>query len=114
MEPLQPVFQHRPIRLFENIWANLNDVVRTHTDNLRVERRMMELAQRQPVRDARFTLGIGIGDDVSRFEQFLVSQSADRAVLPIGRQHALTECLLVEPLAHEPRDVATANVSLRC
>jgi len=72
MEALQPVLQHRAVNLLQHVHPHLDHVIGPHADDVRVERRVVQLAQRQAVRHQRLAFEMGVSDDVGRFEQFLM------------------------------------------
>src|SRR3972149_2762870 len=55
---------------------------------------------------------VAIGRDVGGLEQLLVAQAADGATLLVGREHALAEALLMEPLTGRAGDVLPARLGL--
>src|SRR3712207_2659018 len=65
---LQPVLEHRAIDLFENVPTNVNNQVRPHTEDVSVVGGVVDLAERDPIRDDRQSLLVGISDDVRRIE----------------------------------------------
>jgi hypothetical protein len=103
------MLQHRPIDFIENVQAHLDAVVWGHTDDVAVERGMMQLAQREPIRDARLPF-VGIRDDVRGFEEFMMAEATNRTVLPVGCQHSLAERLLVEALSNLAGLIAATNL----
>src|SRR2546425_12310490 len=103
LESLQAVLQDRPVRLVENVLAQLHRQVRPHAQDVPVERRVVQLAQRQPVRHDRLAPRMPVRQDVRRVEQLLVPQPADGALLAVGPQHPLPELLLVHALLAEAR-----------
>ena len=109
LESLQAVLQHRPVRLAENIRTQLHRQVRPHAQDVPIERRVVQLAQRQPVRHHRLAPRMPVRQDVCRVEQLLVSQPADGALLAVGPQHPLPELLLVHALLAEPRHIRTPD-----
>jgi hypothetical protein len=56
----------------------------------------MESAKRQSVLNERLAFRMGVGDDVSRIEQLLVTKFAEGALAAVGIQHAPAECPLME------------------
>jgi hypothetical protein len=61
MEALQSVHEHRSVLLFEHVETNLDLEVRAHTQNAPVEGRMVEGAEREPVRHDRAPFGVAVG-----------------------------------------------------
>src|SRR2546426_2870257 len=107
LESLQAVLQHRAVWLAENVRAQLHRQVRPHAQDVPVERRVVQLAQRQPVRHDRLAPRMPVRQDVRRVEQLLVPQPADGALLAVRPQHPLPELLLVHALLAEARHVRT-------
>ena len=108
MEALDAMNQHRSVDLRQDVGSDLDDVIRCDAQNVRVERAMMERAQRNTVRHDRLSLRMAIGQDVCRLQQLLVLQLADRAMALVGLDYPQTERLLMQPLLDLARDVATS------
>lgn len=104
------MLKHRPVDFFEDINTHFDAVVGRDANNVGIECRVMELAQGQSIRDTRLPLRVAIRDNVRCLQQLMMPQAANRAVLAIPREHPLPERLLVEPLAHKPGDVPSAEV----
>src|SRR4051812_10486302 len=81
---LEPMPQHRAVDLGEDVLPNVDACVRIDTHNVRVVRRVMDLAQPETVGDEWLAAWIPILEDVRRIEQLAVAQSANRALLAIG------------------------------
>lgn len=105
MQSLNAVDQRWSILLLENVWPYLHHIVRSDTHEIPVERAMVQLAESKPVRDNRFTTLFIVGNDVSRVEQFFMSETAERALVPVGSQDAFPEGPLVKALAHSTGDI---------
>ena len=75
MKPFQAVEQHRAVLLLEDVAPDLDDSVRTHTDEQLVERGVMQFAQRKPVGHARRS-GLAVRHDVRGVEQLVVTEAA--------------------------------------
>jgi len=93
MYSLKSVAEHGAIDFLENVPADLNGVVGPDAQNVQVERRVMQLAQRKPVRNNRITAGMSVGQDVRRVEQLDVTQVANRALalaqpIPESKTHS--------------------------
>jgi hypothetical protein len=80
---LQSMLEHGPVFLLEHVSSHLDDIVRPNTNHVRIERRVMKLAERQAVRHYWEALRMSVRQDVRRFEEFYVPKSADRAVFPV-------------------------------
>src|SRR5437899_2435849 len=72
--------------------------VRRDANDVVVECRMMQLAEREAVRHDRLSLGMAVRKDVRRLQKFVVSESADGAALMVGAEHTLAKATLVETL----------------
>lgn len=68
MNPLQPVLEHRPVSLIEQVGSNFDRVVRLYGKKEPIEGGMMQLAHCEPVRYYWLTVRIGIRHDVRRVE----------------------------------------------
>lgn len=88
LEPLQTVHQHRTVMLPEDVAADLDDEVRTYSEDVTVERRVMKLAKSEAVRNARHATRVLVMKDVSGVEQFGMPEPANRAAILIGLQDA--------------------------
>jgi hypothetical protein len=69
--------ERRPVVFPTNVRPNLQNVIRPKPKEVAVESGVMQLAQRKSVTDDRFSLRLGISDDMSGIKQLLVSQSAE-------------------------------------
>ena len=89
---LQAEFEERPIVDFEQPIGDMNSKIGVDADQMGVEGRVMELRQRQAIRDHRLPqLFIRIHNDVGRIEQSRLGYMGDRAPPPIGREHRISE-----------------------
>ena len=86
------------------VWSDANDVM--------VERRVVDLAQGEPIGDHRLAGGLAVADDVGRVEQIPVAKSAQGALVPIGTQDPLPEPPLVESDADGGSDVGATTLRL--
>ncbi|HET6639045.1 MAG TPA: hypothetical protein VFH82_09725, partial [Gemmatimonadota bacterium] len=110
LKSLKPVEEHRTVDFLENIHPYIDPTVRTNAENVPVVRCMVELAERQPVRDDRVSLRVLIGKDVRRVEEFSVAKPADRTAFPISPQHAFAEPGLMEPVAGLDRNIGSTSI----
>jgi hypothetical protein len=69
LEPLNTVDEHRSVHLFENVRPDLDHVVRSDAQDVRIESGMMKPAQRETVGYDRFALWVQIRNDVRGVEQ---------------------------------------------
>ena len=65
---LQPVSQHRSVDLLEDVRTDLDLQVGPDAEDVPVERRMVDLAERESVGDDRLTSGVAIRQDVGGVE----------------------------------------------
>ena len=73
---LESVEEHRTVGLAQDVRPNFYDQVGSNADQVLIECRMVELAERETVRNLRFSARIGVGKDVRCIEQFTVAQAA--------------------------------------
>ena len=72
--------------------------IRVDSDQLGVKGRMMQVRQRQAIRDDRLTkLFVRIHDDVSGIEEPRLGDTGDRAPSPIGGEDGISEGCLMQP-----------------
>ena len=64
MQRLNGVLQRRPIRIFQNIRTNLDNVVRSHAQKIPVECGVMQSAQSQAIGDDGLARRLVIRDDM--------------------------------------------------
>ena len=95
---LEPVFQHRPVNLLEHVQADLDLVVGPDAEDLRIERGVVQLAEREAVWNDRMPLRMPVWQNVRGLEEFLMPQMAHCAMRVVCREDALAERLLVQPL----------------
>ena len=111
MQPLDGMPECWTINLFENVRANLNDVVWAHSQEESIEGRVVQAAERQPVSHSRLTPWFRIRDDVGRIQQLAMPEATEGALIAVGKKYALAEHPLVKALARKRRDVfATRSV----
>ena len=105
MKLLKPIAQHRTIDFSKDIGADLDDSIGADAEDVRVVRRVVDLAQRGPVRDHRCAERMRIRKDVGRVEELSVTESADGAGRVVRRDDAIAERGLVQPETSESRRV---------
>src|SRR3989338_4850722 len=105
VEALEAMAEHGPIGLAKNGGLHLDLKVGANAEQVAVERRVVQRAEGQAVRHHGLAARVAIGQDVGGLEQLLVAQAADGATLLVGREHALAEALLMEPLTGRAGDV---------
>ena len=64
VKSLQSVSKHWPIALLEDSWLDLYDVIRSNADQVVIEGRMMEFAEREAVCHQWFTTRFLVSNDV--------------------------------------------------
>jgi len=76
---------------------DMDSVIGVDPDQMNIEGRMVDLGQRQAVRDDRLPkLLVRIHDDVSGIEQPRLGQMGDRAAASVGAQDGISERCLVQ------------------
>lgn len=96
---LQSVTQHRSIDFFEQILPNLDgEVVRPYSQDLLVERGVMDLAQREAIGHGRNASFLRVRHDVRGVEEFGVPKGADSAAGLVRAHHHPPEDWLMKPL----------------
>ena len=110
VESLEAVNQHRTIVLGQEIRSEFDCAVRRDAEQVRVKRRVVELAQRQAVWDDRRAKRVTVRQNVRRIEKLLPTQAADRTVLVVGGNHPMAERFLVEALLDLPGYVSTPSI----
>src|SRR5690606_25150251 len=93
MHALKAVSQHRAVFFRKNVRANLDNSVRPNSDEVSVERRVVDLAEREPVVNLRHSKRVPVGDDVARIQKLTVAETAERTLVPIGCEHSFAESL---------------------
>lgn len=104
------MLQHRSVDFFEHVKAHLDAVIGMDADDVRVECRVMDFTERQPVGDLRLPFGIAVRDDVRGLQQLVVPQATNRAMFAVDFQHSLVERLPVEALTNTRPNVKSAAV----
>lgn len=64
LELLEAMTEHRAVDLLQDVLAHFDNQVRTDADNMTVERGVVQLAQRQPIRDERLAFWMAVGKDM--------------------------------------------------
>ena len=109
MKPLESVFQHGSVGLFQEIAPDFDDIVRSDRQEVLVEGGVMELAEGYAVAGHGLAFGVAVRNDVRCVEQHAVLQPAERALLAIGMQNSLAKGLLMNALAGETGNVAATD-----
>ena len=103
------MLQHRAVDLAEDVGPHFDDEVGPHAEDVPIESGMVQSAQREAVRDDRFSARVAIGENVRGFEELDLFQTTDGTAILIGPKHAFAEGLLVNALQRESRHVAAAS-----
>ena len=111
VELLKPVPQHRTIMLLQNVVPDFDDIVGSDADDVTIESGVVDLAERQAVRNHRLPAGLAVRNDVRRVEKLGVLQVADGTVVAIGVEYHHAKRLLMKPgpasgMARSPKRLA--------
>ena len=87
--------QHRSVVLLEYVAPHLDQAVGANANEVLVERRVMEFAQRKPIWNPRLST-LPVADDVCGIEKFAVLEATDCALCPIGAKDPLAKRALVK------------------
>jgi hypothetical protein len=98
IETLQPVKEHRPVRLREYVRTDHDSVVRCNADEIRIKRGMMQFAQSDAIVDDRYPLRVRIRNDMRRVQKLTMFQPAASTLLAVRLKHALSKALLMKSL----------------
>ena len=98
MVRLNAVPQHGSVNLLEHVRPDLDDQIRADPQDVRVVRRVVHLAQRQPVRHHRVTVLVRIRGDVCGVQKIAVPERADGAARGVGAHDPRPERGLVKAL----------------
>ena len=94
---LDSISQHWTVALREDIRSDFCDVVGANPENVRVECRVMNLAECQSIRHDWLAADFGaIWDDMGSIEQLHMAQLADSARCSVSTQDDLPEARLME------------------
>jgi len=107
---LKAMSEHRAVRFREDVVRDDDPEVGLDPKEISVERRVVEFAQADSVRDARLAVGIGVRDDMRGIEEFGVLEVADGAVFSVGAEDAFAKGLLVEALASRDEAIAAREI----
>jgi hypothetical protein len=73
------VYKCWAVSFIQNVWSNLNHIVRTDTHEVVVKRSVMQLAEREAIRDHWLSLRLTVGYNVRRVEELLMTEAAEGA-----------------------------------
>lgn len=92
--------------LFQDVAANLDDIVWIYSEDITVEGSVVDLAERKPVRDTRLAVRFAVRDDVRGVEELGVLDVADGAVVVVGIEYNHTKRLLMKPCQGQRRNIS--------
>src|SRR6266496_2422031 len=64
LKTLKAVNEHGAVDLIKDVSSNVDPQVRRDAENVGVEGRVVKLAERKPIANGRFTLGMSVWQDV--------------------------------------------------
>jgi hypothetical protein len=95
-DPFEAEFEERPIMNFEQAVGDMDSEIRVDPDQVGVEGGMVDLRQRQAIRDDRLAqFLVGIHDDMNGIEQSRLGQMGDRIAPTVGAQDGISKGCLV-------------------
>jgi hypothetical protein len=110
LKTLEAVDEHGAVDLIKEVSSDVDRQVRRDAENVRVEGRVVKLAQRKAIANGRFTLWVAVRQDVRGFEQLRVLQVADGTAPLIRLEHALPEALLMQSSLDHGGDIAASRI----
>ena len=112
VEALQPMNQHGTVLLAQHIFANLYAAVRPNPNDVTIECRVVQLAERQAIRYDRFAGGMFIRKDMSRLQELVSSEVAHGAVPFIRIEYTFAKGRLMQALLEFPGRVSSPQIGL--
>jgi hypothetical protein len=101
--------EHRPVDLLQHVLAYPNaEGGRFDAQHADVERNVVDLAQRQPVRDDGLST-LRVREDVRSVQQLPMPEPTDAAADPVRLHHTLAEAALMQPLPCQAGRVLAAS-----
>src|SRR5256885_9292351 len=97
--------EHRSVLLLEDVIADLHHKVGPYSEDVSVERGVVNLAERETIGNHRVAPRMAVGKDVRSLEKLGVAQHAHRAALPVRAQDPSAELLLVHASLRNHSDV---------
>src|SRR5262249_6169911 len=91
LKTLKAVAKHGAIFFFEDVVADLDYKVGTHTENVPIERGVVELAQRKTVGNDGLAARVPVREDVGGVEKLRMPQPTHCALFAVGSEHSLTK-----------------------
>ena len=107
VEALKPMDQHRSIGFLQDVTPNFNHEVRPDTDEIPVERSVMQTAQGSTIADCGHAQRISVGHDVRGFQKLVTLQPADCAVVLVRSNDAFAKLSLMKALTKDARCVTS-------
>ena len=98
LKALETMLKHRPVDFLQHVEAHGDLEVGRDADEVAVEGRVVELAEREAVGNDRLPQRMAVREDVSGFQQLVMAEPADGAALLVGAEHALAKAPLVQAL----------------
>ena len=97
VESLQALAEHGAVTFLPKAPSDVNHTCWVYTEQIAVIGQVVDGAERQAVDDRSHAFGRGVRHDVSRLNEIVSPQRADRAPLAIRPEYVLAETLLVKP-----------------
>lgn len=92
---LKAVPEHWSIPLAEDVSSDLNNQVRSDTENVGIKGRVVDFAQGQTVGNHWLTIGLTVANDVRGIKKLGVAQPTQGASVIVGSKHSCTKHRLV-------------------
>jgi hypothetical protein len=105
MHLLKTVLEHGAVTFFEQIFVDVNSVVRINSEEVVDVGGVVDLAHAQAVCYDRSAEFVGVGKYVCGVEKFRVVESADSAFVRVGEEHFAAEFALVDSVLDHAFDV---------
>ena len=109
---LESMPEHRAVDFAQDVAAHDDATVRLNSHDVPVEGGMMDLAERQTVRDARIPTLVLVRHDVGGIQQLAVPEATHCALLAVSGDHALAERFLMQPSPDRGGDVLPSDQRL--
>jgi hypothetical protein len=109
VESLESVDQRGSVGFGKDVVANLEHVIGAETEEVAIERCMMERAQGDSVLDEWFSGGVRVGDNVGRVKKFLVTEPTERTLALVRLEYPFAKPSLVESKADHRRRVESTR-----
>ena len=109
MEPLEDV-EHRTVVIVEKATRDVDAEIRSDSDEILVERSVVDRAHAQPVAHERLARLLGVADDVRSVEQPNLAETADRATIVVCGKYGTAKLRLMDALLDLADDVAPLDL----